>query len=108
MPEVRVKGRDGTEQVLEAAEGTQLMETLRDSGLGVDGTCGGACSCGTCHVYVSAEWSARLPAKSEDESMMLEALAEYVPLREGSRLSCQIRIEREVSGIVLEVAPAVD
>lgn len=105
MTDVHVKGRDGGENVLDAIDGTALMETLRDAGLGVDGTCGGACSCGTCHVYISAAWAERLPAKSEDEAAMLEAIGDFVTLQPGSRLSCQIRVEGALSGLTLEIAP---
>ncbi len=108
MPEVRIKDREGSDHLIEATTGTALMETLRDARLGVDGTCGGACSCGTCHVYVAAEWIDRLPAKGSDETLMLEALGEFVPLRPGSRLSCQIPLSEALAGLALEIAPAVD
>src|SRR3546814_10840128 len=68
MTAVRVKGRDGAEQTIDATDGMALMESLRDAGLGVDGTCGGAMSCGTCHVYVAAAWLDKLPAQSQDEA----------------------------------------
>lgn len=105
MSELKVIGRDGREQRLDALEGVAVMETLRDAGTGILGTCGGACSCGTCHVYVAPEWLDRLPAKSEDETMMLEAIGELVPLRTGSRLACQLPMTAALSGLVLEVAP---
>ncbi|TJY64701.1 2Fe-2S iron-sulfur cluster binding domain-containing protein [Sinimarinibacterium sp. CAU 1509] len=106
MAEVRVKGRDGTELTLDAPDGRPLMDILRDSGTGVEGTCGGMCSCGTCHVYVDAAWVDRLPPKSEDEDMMLEALGEVVELRPNSRLSCQIEISDELAGLSVEIGPA--
>jgi len=105
MSELRVIGRDGSEQRLEALEDVAVMETLRDAGTGILGTCGGACSCGTCHVYVAPEWLDRLPSKGEDETMMLEAIGELVPLRSGSRLACQLPMTAALSGLVLEIAP---
>ena len=106
MADVHVKNRDGSEQTLDASKGVPLMEVLRNAGTGIEGTCGGACSCGTCHVYVSPEWADRLPPKSEDEQLMLEALGDFVELRPGSRLSCQIPVSDEISGITVEIAPA--
>ena len=106
MADVHIKGRDGSERRLEASNGIPLMELLRNAGTGIEGTCGGACSCGTCHVYIDAEWASRLPPKSEDEQMMLEALGDFVELRAGSRLSCQIPMSDELSGIHVEIAPA--
>ncbi len=102
---VRVLDRDGSERSLDAISGCPLMEALRDANTGVDGTCGGSCSCGTCHVYVDAAWAARLPPKSEDEQMMLDAIGELVPLKPNSRLSCQIAMSEALDGIVVEIAP---
>lgn len=106
MALVKVIGRDGSEHRIEAIGGCPLMESLRDASVGVDGTCGGACSCGTCHVYVSEAWLSKLPAKGEDEQMMLDALGDLVPLKPGSRLSCQIPGGPELEGLELEIAPA--
>ena len=102
-----VIGRDGREQALEAAHGCMLMETLRDASTGIEGTCGGAMSCGSCHVYVGDEWAAQLPPRSEDEQAMLEAIGDFVEIRPGSRLSCQIAMQAKLAGLKLEVAPAV-
>ena len=106
MPTVRIKDREGSERELDALAGCALMDALRDANTGVDGTCGGAMSCGTCHVYVDAAWADRLPPKSEDEAAMLEAIAEIVPVKPNSRLSCQIPMSEALSGLSLEIGPA--
>ncbi len=105
MAEVRVKDRTGAQHALDASEGRPLMEALRNANLGVEGTCGGECSCGTCHVYIDPAWVQRLPPRSEDEQLMLEALAEVGEVRPGSRLSCQIRMSEELSGLTVEIGP---
>ncbi|NKF20854.1 2Fe-2S iron-sulfur cluster-binding protein [Solimonas marina] len=105
MTAVRVKDRDGSEQTLDAAETTPLMETLRDDGYGIEGTCGGAMSCGTCHVYVSEAWAAKLPPPSEDEKAMLEAISDFAEVRPTSRLSCQILPDIIYDGLEVEIAP---
>lgn len=107
MADVHVTLRDGRSCSLSADEGETLMEVLRNGDAGVDGTCGGACSCGTCHVYVNDEWAARLPPKSDDEAMMLDALADFVALKPTSRLACQIALTPEFKGIAVTVAPQV-
>jgi 2Fe-2S ferredoxin len=44
---------DGVEHELEGLEGWRVMEIIRDYGLPIKAECGGACLCGTCHVYVA-------------------------------------------------------
>jgi 2Fe-2S ferredoxin len=105
MAMVQVKGRDGGVQSMDVPPGCPLMEALRDAPTGVEGTCGGQMSCGTCHVYVDPNWLDRLPPMSEDEEMMLDALKDFVEIRPGSRLSCQIPISDALEGMLVEIAP---
>jgi 2Fe-2S ferredoxin len=105
MADLRVTDRAGVESTLEASSGRSLMDVLRDANTGVQGTCGGACSCGTCHVYIKRDWAARLPPKTEDEQMMLDAIGELVEIRPESRLACQIPIEEALSGLEVEIGP---
>lgn len=108
MAQIHVIQRDGTKRSIDAPSGEPLMEALRDEDTGVEGTCGGTCSCGTCHVYIDAAWQARSGSRGDDEDMMLEALEEFVELRPGSRLACQIEVSDELDGLVVEIAPAVE
>lgn len=105
MTVVRVTDRAGVQRDVDAADGRPLMETLRDSDLKVLGTCGGLCACGTCHVYVSPQWAAKLSPKTEDEQMMLEAIGELVEVRPNSRLSCQIAVDETLEGLEVEIGP---
>jgi ferredoxin, 2Fe-2S len=107
MAVVRVIGRDGGTQDLDIVDGGQLMDALRDADTGVQGTCGGMMSCGTCHVYVDPAWAGRLPPKGDDEAAMLEAIGELVELRPASRLSCQIAVDARIDGLCVEIAPPV-
>jgi ferredoxin, 2Fe-2S len=68
---------------------------------GIDAICGGACSCGTCHVYVEESWLVRLPPASEVELSMLECASN---VRLNSRLSCQINVSDELEGLVVRTA----
>jgi 2Fe-2S ferredoxin len=94
--------RDGTERELDAPTGATLMEPLRDMDEGVAAICGGMCSCATCHVYVDADWVAKLPAPMSDESDMLGDLGSR---RDNSRLSCQIVLNDALSGVKVSIAP---
>ena len=102
MPILRVVDRDGIEHEVEGRTGVKLMESLRELDYGVAAICGGMCSCATCHVYVDAEWAARLPAMMSDERELLSDLASY---RDTSRLSCQIDFTPALDGLRLTIAP---
>jgi ferredoxin len=74
------------------------MELLRDQDVGIEGLCGGACDCATCHVIVSPDWSAQLHPASEDELLKLDELPALKPT---SRLSCQIIWSDALDGLQL-------
>jgi len=79
------------------------MVVLRSNNLGVEAICGGCCSCGTCHVYIDATWTVKLPAPSDEETEVLVAGSFYRPLE--SRLACQLNVTDELNGIEITVAP---
>jgi 2Fe-2S ferredoxin len=102
MGVIVVRDREGKRHVLEALEGWRVMEIIRDWGLPVEGTCGGACECGTCHVFVSPEWAARLYPPREEEEAQLDMVPGAGPQ---SRLSCQILWSEELDGLEVTLAP---
>ncbi|MCL4149091.1 UNVERIFIED_CONTAM: hypothetical protein GTU68_065776 [Idotea baltica] len=68
---------------------------------GIDGDCGGVCSCATCHVHVKPGDMSKTGKPSKIETDMLEFddnADEY------SRLCCQLEISDALDGIVLKVA----
>lgn len=102
MSVVIATDRDGTEHRIEAAAGLSLMEILRDAGLPVEAICGGQCICSTCHVYVDADWAARLDPRGEAEQVMVEDSGHF---QEHSRLACQIDFGDALDGIRVTLAP---
>ncbi|HVT35460.1 MAG TPA: 2Fe-2S iron-sulfur cluster-binding protein [Nevskiaceae bacterium] len=104
MAQIKVVNRAGATSTLDVSNGTSLMDALRDADYDVAGTCGGAMACGTCHVYVRAG-AERLPPKSDDEQMMLEAIGELVTVKAESRLSCQLTASDEITGLEVEIGP---
>jgi 2Fe-2S ferredoxin len=79
-----------------------IMELAVQHGVaGIDGDCGGVCSCATCHVHVMPEFVSKTGEASEIEKDMLE-LDDNA--NEYSRLSCQIEIREELDGLILKVA----
>ncbi|MBL8641953.1 MAG: 2Fe-2S iron-sulfur cluster binding domain-containing protein [Alphaproteobacteria bacterium] len=94
---------DGIEHELEGIEGWRIMEIIRDYGLPIKAECGGACLCGTCHVYVDPEWVDKLYPKTDDEEDRL--MEDAVGVEDSSRLSCQILMSEELDGLRVTMAP---
>ena len=103
MTTLQVIDRDGVSHEVPAKPGLKVMEVLRELDYGVAAICGGMCSCATCHVYVDADWAAKLPAVMSDERELLSELSHYEPER--SRLSCQIEFTDGLAGLRVTIAP---
>ena len=92
---------DGTEHPVEVAEGLSVMEgAVRNRIPGIDADCGGACACSTCHVYIDPAWREKVGGPNEMEEDMLDFAFD---VRENSRLSCQIRVEQGLNGLVVRM-----
>ncbi len=93
---------DGREtNIADVKAGVSVMEVaVKNAVPGIDGDCGGACACATCHVYVSPEWTAAVGGRNENEQSMLE-FAEGV--QDNSRLACQVILTPELDGLVVLV-----
>lgn len=91
---------DGNARTVEVKEGLSVMEGAVRNGIpGIDAECGGACACATCHVYVDVAWQGKLEPQAEMEKNMLEFANNVKP---SSRLSCQIRVTKELDGLVVQ------
>lgn len=101
MAYLHVTDRNGTSHTIEGAEGWRIMEILRDSGLGVEGVCGGGCDCASCHVIVAPAWAEKLHPAREEELLKLEELP---AIEATSRLSCQILWSGALDGLALTIA----
>ncbi|MFD0979041.1 MULTISPECIES: 2Fe-2S iron-sulfur cluster-binding protein [Tropicimonas] len=102
MPKITYIEHSGKEHVVEVASGLTVMEGARDNGVpGIDADCGGACACSTCHAYIPAEWSERLPAVEAMEEDMLDFAYETKPGL--SRLTCQIKVTDDMDGLVVQL-----
>lgn len=94
---------DGREVSVDGRDNHSVMETgVRNAVPGIVAECGGSCMCATCHVYVETDPGGVIGHRSEDEEAMLgEAIDEVRP---NSRLSCQIRLNPALAGLVVRVA----
>ena len=77
-----------------------VLEAARRGNVAIEGACGGAMACATCHVHVDDVWFERLRTPSAEEDEMLELAQE---LAATSRLGCQIRLTPALDGLVLHL-----
>jgi len=93
---------NGTEHIVDVANGLTVMEGARDNGIpGIEADCGGACACSTCHVYIAPEWVEKVPSKDAMEEDMLDFAFEPDPAR--SRLTCQIKVTDDLDGLIVHM-----
>jgi 2Fe-2S ferredoxin len=104
MAVINVTNRAGQTQAITGKVGNTLMEILRDNDLDIEAICGGCCSCATCHIFVDDAWTAKIPARSADETELVEQTNSYKAAN--SRLSCQVKFTEALDGIAITVAPA--
>lgn len=101
MTKLTIVAFDGTSHELDVSNGSTVMENaVRNSIPGIDAECGGACACATCHVYVDDQWTERVGPPEPMEEDMLDFAFDVRPT---SRLSCQIKMTDDLSGLVVHV-----
>ena len=99
MIRIRYVDHADAERFVEVDSGLSLMEAaVRNGVVTIEGECGGALACATCHIYVPDEWRRLTGAPSEHEIMMLEF---GVDVDARSRLGCQIKITPEMDGMTV-------
>lgn len=98
---ITVEDKEGNKRILHVPTdmSLSLMEVLKGEEYPILATCGGMALCATCHVQVLSGYD-NLPEASNDEWMMLDTLPE---LTDTSRLSCQLRIDKEMDGMIFRV-----
>lgn len=100
MPQLNFVTSDGVRHEVDSTAET-LMEAAVEAGIpGIDGDCGGVCSCATCHVKIDAVWRKKL---SPPEALESDTLSFSANVSSGSRLSCQIPLSEELQGMEIFV-----
>jgi ferredoxin len=99
---ITIIDREGKKHVVDAPTdmGLSIMELCKANEIPVEGTCGGMALCATCQLYNISATS--LPEQTEEELAMLDQAFHVKP---NSRLGCQIRLTRDIDGLVVELAP---
>ncbi len=102
MPVAHLIAHDGTATDLNVPEGHNLMQAAVAAGLrSIIGECGGSAMCATCHVYIDPAWLDKLPPPAPNELEMLECTSSERRLE--SRLSCQVKMNAALDGLVVRM-----
>lgn len=101
MAKITFIEHDGESRTVDAEPGQSIMRAATGGGVaGIAADCGGNAACGTCRIYVGADWLAKLPSIRDTEREMLDFTADPTP---GTRLSCQIVVTEELDGMVVNL-----
>lgn len=90
----------GEQTEVELSNGQTLMEGAVYNGISeILAECGGSCACATCHVYIDKDFIDKVgPLGDYEEEMLEETASQRQP---NSRLSCQIRVNDEMDGLIV-------
>lgn len=100
MVAVTFKLPDGKRRTFKALEGKTLLEVAQDNKLDVEGACGGAMACSTCHMLVDPAWIVKLANSTREEDEMLDITW---GVKKNSRLGCQIIVTERLDGLVVSL-----
>ncbi|ADZ93286.1 2Fe-2S iron-sulfur cluster-binding protein [Marinomonas mediterranea] len=101
MPDITFIQHDGSRQTVFAKAGVTIMQAAMENMVeGLEAECGGSGSCATCHCYLSLGWHQKVQAPDSNEEQMLEMVIEP---KEGSRLSCQVKVTDAHDGLIVHL-----
>ncbi len=103
MPRIIFISADGSEQAeFNVPPGLTVLEIAHKYGLDIEGACGGAMACSTCHVLVDRRYFDKIPKPLEEEDDMLDLT---FGVAKTSRLGCQIVVTDALDGLTLRLPP---
>lgn len=101
MVQITFVEHDGTRTLVDAEPGQSLMKAATYGNVpGISADCGGNAACGTCRIYVPADWQDRFAAPGRNEQDMLDYIADATP---GARLACQNKVSEAMAGMELSL-----
>ncbi|CAE7187171.1 hypothetical protein CFE70_006575 [Pyrenophora teres f. teres 0-1] len=93
--------KDGQASTFQVADGDNLLDIALANDIEMEGACGGSCACSTCHVIVEDEaYYDKMEEPDDDENDMLDLA---FGLTETSRLGCQVKMSKELDGLVVRL-----
>jgi len=100
MPTVTYLTPSGDTRIVGNASGTLMSAAVANGVEGIDGDCGGVCSCATCHVHIDPAWRKKVGPATPTETAMLELEDKAT---DASRLGCQVPLTDALDGLVVRV-----
>ncbi|MFT5705155.1 MAG: 2Fe-2S ferredoxin [Shewanella sp.] len=101
MPIINIIDSLGNTRQLKTGLESNLMQVAVNNNVkGVEGECGGCCSCATCHVSLSVQEFNKLSPMDDDEQGLLEFVSNSLPT---SRLACQIKVSDDLENMTFKV-----
>ncbi len=104
MINIIIKQKDKLPVNITAKEGTYLLDAINESGLkniSIFGICDKQLSCHSCAVNILNKKD-NLPIVSEEEKDVLSEI-KHQKYNDSTRMSCQIKLNYELDGLVVEV-----
>lgn len=93
--------KEGDEHKFAVKAGDNLLDIAQANDLEMEGACGGSCACSTCHVIITEDdYYDKMPEPEDDENDMLDLA---FGLTETSRLGCQVKMTKELDGLVVKL-----
>lgn len=92
--------KEGQSHAFQVSDGDNLLDIAQANDLEMEGACGGSCACSTCHVIVASDHYDLMPEPDDDENDMLDLA---FGLTETSRLGCQVKMAKELDGLVVKL-----
>lgn len=92
--------KEGQSHTFQVSDGDNLLDIAQANDLEMEGACGGSCACSTCHVIVASDHYDLMPEPDDDENDMLDLA---FSLTETSRLGCQVKMTKELDGLVVKL-----
>ena len=86
-----------------AREGESLLQVAHNNNVELEGACESSLACSTCHVILDKKIFEALPEACEEEEDLLDLA---YGLTHTSRLGCQVKVTREMSGMTVKLPSA--
>nr|ODN90413.1 adrenodoxin-type ferredoxin [Cryptococcus depauperatus CBS 7855] len=90
-------------KTVEGNEGDDILSLAHEYDVDLEGACEGSVACSTCHVIVDPAHFDILPEADDEENDMLDLA---FGLEDTSRLGCQVKLTRELDGMVATLPSA--